>query len=179
MRSRERRQKHKGLRDRSIIWGTGLWGKKTAGQRKKGKSKRHHTEIYFLKKRLPPPSRVMAMSHQLWMSGRPHGPHRWENQGPGQRGPAIWVLCPGGGECDGATVLAAPPPLCPLLSAILTVMCSEVWGPDWHMSWLKTNCPLCFWPFWVHASSWLSNVCVKDDCGVAGSVFLLKWYNQH
>lgn len=28
------------------------------------------------KKRLAPPSSVMAMSHQLWMSGRPHGPHR-------------------------------------------------------------------------------------------------------
>lgn len=48
----------------------------------------------------------MAMSHQLWMSGRPHGPHRWENQGPGQSGPGHlsslprgrwvwWGYCPG------------------------------------------------------------------------------------
>lgn len=46
------------------------------------------------------------MSHQLWMSGRPHGPHRWQDQGPGQSGPGHlsslprgrwvwWGYCPG------------------------------------------------------------------------------------
>lgn len=55
-----------------------------------------HREWILKKKRLPPPSSVMAMSHQLWMSGRPHGPHRWENQGPGQSGPGHLSSLPRG-----------------------------------------------------------------------------------
>ena len=81
---------------------------------------------------------------------------------------AIWVLCPGGGECDEAISPGCPPPLCLLLSRRLTVMWSEGWGPDWQMSWLKTNCPLCFWLFWGCAETWLSNMCVGErpwcDC---------------
>lgn len=103
----------------------------------------------------------MAVSHQLWVSGRTHGPHCWENRGPGQSGPGHlsslprgrWVWC---GYCPGCS---PPPPPCLLLSGRLTVMQSEVWEPDRQMSWLKTNCPLCFWPFWVHNASWLSNKC--------------------
>ena len=60
----------------------------------------------ILKKRLPLPSSVMTMSHQLWMSGRTHGPHRWENRGLGRSGPGHlsslprgrwvwWGYCPG------------------------------------------------------------------------------------
>lgn len=48
----------------------------------------------------------MVMSHQLWMSGRLHGPHRWENRGLGRSGPGhlsslptgrwvCWGYCPG------------------------------------------------------------------------------------
>lgn len=50
----------------------------------------------------------MAMSHQLWMSGRPNSPHRWEDQGPGQSGPGHLSSLPRGrwvwrGYCPGCS----------------------------------------------------------------------------
>lgn len=74
--------------NRSIIKGSGSGGKRAKRSstcRSKEEQIRAVKRERIFKKRLPPPSSVMTMSHQLGMSGRPHGPHRWESQGPGQR----------------------------------------------------------------------------------------------
>lgn len=161
------------VRNRNIIKGRCSEGKRdkrssTSSCSKEEQIRAVKSERIF-KKRLPPPSSVMTMSHQLGMSGRPHGPHRWESQGPGQRTQMAQATLPRGRWVWwGYKSWLLPLPLRPLLSGRLTVMWSEVWGPDWQMSWLKTNCPLCFWPFWGCAASWLSNVCVGEwlwcDC---------------
>lgn len=54
----------------------------------------------------------MDMSHQLWVSGIHMALVSAKMWILGKEVRAIRVLSPGGGECNGATVLTVPPFLC-------------------------------------------------------------------
>lgn len=82
-----------------------------------------------IKKMVAFPGSVMAMSHQLWMSGRTHCPP------PMQREPGSWAKCPGPSEFFAQGEVSVPG----LLSCPRPLLSAASYQADWQWWGLKSE----------------------------------------
>lgn len=133
-----------------------------------------------IKKRVAFPGSVMAMSHQLWMSGRTHCPLCSENQGPGRNVPGHLSSLPKGrwvwrGYCPARAPSSVPAPISLIDSDV-------VWSLKGRLAdeLAKDQLPSLFWLFFLKSVLQLGcQVCVDGDCRVTAALTWdeLRWFS--